>query len=72
MQAWNSLPQTTQNEVTLLTFECFIGQRDNKNIYVSETKGRAGVWLASLRMGLSALNHHRHYLNFKSSPVCIR
>ena len=70
-RAWNSLPSSTQSAVTLLTFKRLIGKRDNKNKYVSETNGRAGSWLARLRMGLSALNHHRYTYNFISSPTCI-
>ena len=29
-----------------------------------------GVWLSRIRMGLSALNHHRYQYNFINSPLC--
>ena len=70
-RAWNSLPAATRNSITLLTFKRLITKGDINNKYVSNTQGRAGIWLARLRMGLSALNHHRHKYNFISSPVCI-
>ena len=31
---------------------------------------KQGVWLSRLRMGLSALNSHRHNYNFINSPIC--
>ena len=67
---WNALPQTTRNVQSVTLFKKLVRGTNIKNPYHQLCTNKQGVWLTRLRMGLSALNSHRHYYNYINSPIC--
>ena len=67
---WNSLPHTTQQAPSVKTFKALIRGPNYLNPYHQKCNGKYLSWLSRLRMGLSALNSHRHTYNFITSPTC--
>ena len=68
---WNSLATHIQNSISFNTFKSLIKPKITTNTrYNRSCNGKQGRWLSRLRMGLSALNHHRYNYNFISSPTC--
>ena len=68
---WNNLPHNIQHAVSFATFRSLVKppQITNKK-YTRLAPGNPGRWLSRLRMGLSALNHHRYQYHFIQSPTC--
>jgi hypothetical protein len=71
-KSWNELPVTTRNTVSLDSFKKKLKLNINHiNLdYYKQYKKKPGIWLARLRMGLSALNAHRFTYNFIETPSC--
>ena len=69
-RAWNLLPQTTRDTPTVACFKHLIQGPTSKKPYHRICSNKQGVWLSRIRMGLSALNAHRHHYNFIPSPIC--
>ena len=67
---WNSLPPTTRNAQSITIFKRLVRGTNITNPYHRLCTTKQGVWLSRLRMGLSALNSHRHNYNFINSPIC--
>ena len=69
-RAWNALPPLTRNTQSINIFKTLIRGINKYNPYHRLCTGTKGVWLSRIRMGLSALNAHRHKYNFINSPKC--
>ena len=73
---WNRLPLHVHNSTSAMTFKRLVRNIINpdftpiQNPYKSLDFRKAGTWLSRIRMGLSALNHHRFNYHFILSPVC--
>jgi hypothetical protein len=69
---WNSLPAQHRNTPLLNSFKNELKKLfvPDKHKYHTMYKSKPGIWLARLRMGLSALNSHRFKYNFIASPSC--
>jgi hypothetical protein len=71
-KSWNELSVQTRNTVSLETFKKKLTTSiKHLNLsYYRKYKNKSGIWLARLRMGLSALNAHRFKYNFIDNPTC--
>jgi hypothetical protein len=67
---WNKLPLATRESLSLNIFKHRISFNKQTNPYFAIHRGRAGMWLARIRMGLSGLNSHRFTYNMIPSPTC--
>jgi ribonuclease P/MRP protein subunit RPP40 len=67
---WNKLPIETRASLTVNSFKNKIRPPIVINPYYRTHKGKGGVWLARIRMGLSALNAQRFSYNLIESPYC--
>jgi hypothetical protein len=69
---WNSMPAQVRNTLLLNSFKTKLKTlfAASKQKYHTMYKSKPGIWLARLRMGLSALNSHRFKYNFIASPTC--
>ena len=73
-KAWNSLDDRLKNiippSVNIFKNQINSLNRPVKNNYYNMASGKTGIWLARLRMGLSALNAHRFNFHFINSSLC--
>ena len=67
---WNLLPESTRNAPTFNYFKKLVRGTNHFNSYHRLCTNKYGVCLSRIRMGLSALNQHRHNYNFINSPIC--
>ena len=71
MKMWNRLPITTVNAPTVNIFKKLInGLATGRILYSTMCPGWAGICLARLCMGLSALCHHRFTANLVEDASC--
>ena len=71
IKLWNKLPANTVASPTFSIFKKIImGNPIKRNQYNTLCTGRPGIWLSRLRMGLSALCHHRFTYNLVDSSAC--
>ena len=68
---WNALPEQTRQAPSVNCFKALVRGTNNFNPYHRLCNGKPLIWLSRLRMGLSALNSHRHNYNFIPTPTCI-
>jgi hypothetical protein len=69
---WNKLSIETKASMTLHSFKTKISPPIIRNPYYKTHKGKGGVWLARMRMGLSALNEQRFTYNLIDNPLCLK
>ena len=68
---WNTLPGSVTNAITVSSLKTQLNIRKPKPVlYYRLCSGKLGILVTRLRLGLSALNSHRHKYNFIDSPIC--
>jgi hypothetical protein len=67
---WNLLPEETKLANSIHIFKRLIHTTESVNPYYLLHKGRGGIYLSRIRMGLSGLNAHRFTYNMIPSPDC--
>jgi hypothetical protein len=69
---WNATPERIKNKPNISTFKSALCREYNlkTNPYYRIYTKKPGIWIARLRMGLSALNAHRFKYNFIDDPTC--
>ena len=69
-KVWNTLSPPVKNLPTVQSFKNKISTKLTKNPYYTLCTGKQGTWLCRLRLGLSALNHHRYTYHLTDNPYC--
>jgi hypothetical protein len=67
---WNNLPVDIREAQSLIIFKYKLSTSEQTNQYFKTHRGRAGVWLSRIRMGISGLNGQRFTYNLITSPTC--